>query len=176
MQGESTYLYIYHDGHPLAVCVTLTMIMHKNAWEGIHHEDHYICHQHHRHYFLQANIQFDYEASSLRKLRLSLVFITVMYLRNCLRKTYDSLIMVIYSRTIDILCCHLRGTPPCVYNHNMASCTSSTWQWPMGRNTCTWVTSWRHPDSHQQISVNLMMHAPRYFVKGGNIQPKGDIL
>ena len=126
--------YIYHDGHLLAVCVTLTMIMHKNAWECIHHEDHYICHQHHRHYFLQANIQFDYEASSLRKLRLSLVFVTVMYLRNCLRKTYDSLIMVIYSRTIDILCCHLRGIPPCVYYHNMASCTWSTWQFSMVRN------------------------------------------
>ena len=54
----------------------------------------------------------------------------------------------------------------------MASCTSSTWQWPMGRNTCTWVTSWRHPDSHQQTSVHLLMHAPRYSVKGGNIQPK----
>ena len=43
--------------------------------------------------------------------------------------------MVIYSRTIDILCCHLRGTPPCVYYHNMASCTWSTWQLPMVRNT-----------------------------------------
>ena len=28
MQGESTYLYIYHDGHPLAVCVTFN---HDNA-------------------------------------------------------------------------------------------------------------------------------------------------
>ena len=124
------------------------------------------------HHLPQASIQFDYGASSLRKWKPSWVFVTVMYLRNCLRKTYDSLIMVIYSRTIDILCCHLRGTPPCVYNHNMASCTSSTWQWPMGRNTCTWVTSWRHPDSHQQTSVHLLMHAPRYSVKGGNIQPK----
>ena len=43
---------------------------------------------------------------------------------------------------------------------------------PWGRNTCTWVTSWRHPDSHRQTSVHLLMHAPRYSVKGGNIQPK----
>ena len=43
---------------------------------------------------------------------------------------------------------------------------------PWGRNTRTWVTSWRHPDSHQQTSVHLLMHAPRYSVKGGNIQPK----
>ena len=63
---------------------------------------------------------------------------------------------------------------PCGYNHSMASCASSTWQWPMGggENTCTWATSWRHPDSHQQTSVHLLMHAPRYSVKGGNIPPE----
>ena len=43
---------------------------------------------------------------------------------------------------------------------------------PWGRNTCTWATSWRHPDPHQQTSVHLLMHAPRYSVKGGNIPPE----
>ena len=43
---------------------------------------------------------------------------------------------------------------------------------PRGKNTCPWATSWRHPDSHQQTSVHLLMHAPRYSVKGGNIPPE----
>ena len=43
---------------------------------------------------------------------------------------------------------------------------------PRGENTCPWATSWRRPDPHQQTSVHLLMHAPRYSVKGGNIPPE----
>ena len=43
---------------------------------------------------------------------------------------------------------------------------------PRGKNTCPWATSWRRPDPHQQTSVHLLMHAPRYSVKGGNIPPE----
>ena len=151
--------------------------MHKNAWKCIHHEDHYICHQHHRHYSLQANIQSDYEASSLKRLRLSLVFVTVMYLRNWLGKTYDSLIMVIYSRTIDILFVAIVVASLHVYIITTWLLTHDphdSYPW--------WETKYLHMGhiiaSSELPSTNFRQSGDacvKVFVKRGNVQPISDI-
>ena len=83
---------------------------------------HDICHQHHRHHLPQASIQFDYGASPLRKWKPSWVFVTMMCLRNHLRKNSWLPIMVMYRRTIDILCCHLRGLSMCIWSQHGFLC------------------------------------------------------
>ena len=61
---------------------------------------------------------------------------------------------------------------PCGYNHSMASCASSTRQWPTGGKYLPMGHIMAPSGLHQQTSVHLLMHAPRYSVKGGNIEPE----